>query len=109
MDDDVDDTGNAIQEYNRKYKRFWPLHIYTCQKIDFFGAKMYSVPSFQVHGSRILWVVSYLLLHVEPLWSIIYTPKMRRSKWQVYIMIYLTRIDYLFLIVELLVYSKYLA
>ena len=50
----VDDLGNAIQEYNRKYKTIWPLHIYPCQKIYFFGAKMYNVPSFQVCGSRIL-------------------------------------------------------
>ena len=39
IDDDVDDLGNVIQEYNQKYKRIWPLHIYPCQKIDFFGVK----------------------------------------------------------------------
>ena len=39
IDNDIDDLGNAIQEYNRKYKRIWPLHIYPCQKIDLFGAK----------------------------------------------------------------------
>ena len=67
IDNDVYDLSNAIQEYNRKYKRIWPLHIYPCQKIDLFGTKMYVVPYFQVSGSRMLWVVSYLLLHVEPL------------------------------------------
>ena len=40
IDDDVYDSGNAIQEYNQKFKRIWPLHIYPCQKIDLFGAKM---------------------------------------------------------------------
>ena len=54
IDNDIDDLGNAIQEYNRKYKRIWPLHIYPCQKIDFFGEKMHAVPYFQVRGSRIL-------------------------------------------------------
>ena len=67
IDNDVDYSGNAIQEYNRKYKRIWPLYIYPCQKIHFFGTKMYTVPSFQVRGSRMLWVVSYLLFHVESL------------------------------------------
>ena len=32
IDDDVDDSKNAIEEYNRKYKRIWLLHIYPCQK-----------------------------------------------------------------------------
>ena len=91
IDDDVDDLGNVIQEYNRKYKRIWPLHIYPYQKIDFFGAKMYTVPSFQVRGSRILWVFSYLPLHVEPLWDIISKSEMRRDEWQGYIMMYLTK------------------
>ena len=64
IDDDVYYSGNAIQEYNRKFKRIWPLHIYPCQKIDFFGKKRYAVPSFQVCESHMLWFVSYLLLHV---------------------------------------------
>ena len=54
IDDDVDEMGNVIQDYNRKYKTIWTLHIYPCQKIDFFGEKMYAVPYFQVRGSRIL-------------------------------------------------------
>ena len=61
----VDDSGSAIQEYNQKFKRIWMLHIYLCQKIDIFGGKMYAVPYFQFRGSRMLWVVSFLLLHVE--------------------------------------------
>ena len=71
IDYDVDDLGNAIQEYNLKYKGIWPLHIYPCQKIDFLGAKMYAVPYFQVCGSRMLWVFSSLIFHVEPLYNII--------------------------------------
>ena len=43
---DVDDSENAIQAYNLKYKIICPLHIYLCLKIDFFGAKMYDVPYF---------------------------------------------------------------
>ena len=39
VDNDVDDLGNAIHEYNQKYKIIWPLHIFPCQKIDFFGEK----------------------------------------------------------------------
>ena len=61
IEDDLDDSGNAIQEYNQNYKRIYPLHIYPCQKIDFFGAKMYAIPSFQVRGSRMIWVVSSLI------------------------------------------------
>ena len=30
IDDDVDDSGNTIQEYNQKFKRIYPLHIYSC-------------------------------------------------------------------------------
>ena len=76
IDDEVDDSGNAIQEYNQKFKRIWMLHIYPCQKIDFFDAKMYAVSYFQVYGSLMLWVVSYLIFHVEPLWNIIYKSEM---------------------------------
>ena len=57
IDNNVYNLVNEIQEYNQKFKRTWPLHIYPCQKIDFFGAKMYAVPSFQVRVSRMLWVV----------------------------------------------------
>ena len=46
IDNDVDDSGNAIQEYNLKCKIICPLHIYICQKIDLFGAEMYAVPYF---------------------------------------------------------------
>ena len=82
IDNDVDDFGNAIQEYNRKFKIIWPLHIYPCKKIDFFCAKKkYAVPYFQVRISRMLWVVSYLILHVEPLWNIILKSEIRISEW----------------------------
>ena len=67
----VDVFGNAIQEYNQNYKRIWPLHIHPCKKIYFFGTKMYDVTYFHVRGLWMLWVVSYLLLYVEPLWNII--------------------------------------
>ena len=79
IDGDVDNFGNTIQDYNQKYKIIWPLHIYLCQKIDFFGAKMYAVPYFQFRGSRMLWVVSSLLLRVEPPWDIISKSEIRRS------------------------------
>ena len=46
IDNDVDNSGNAIQEYNLKCKIIFPLHIYLYQKIDFFGAKIYAVPYF---------------------------------------------------------------
>ena len=91
IDNDVDDLVNAIQDYNRKYKRIWPLHIYLCQKIDLFGTKMYAVPYFQVRGSRMLWVVLSLLLHVEPLCNIILKSEMRKNECQVNIMIYITK------------------
>ena len=48
IDGDVDYSGNKIQEYNQKYKIIWPLHIYPCQKIYFFGTKMNAVPYIQV-------------------------------------------------------------
>ena len=66
------------------------MHIYLCQKIDFFGAKMYAVPYFQVNLSWMLWVVSSLLLHGEALWNIISKSEMRRSERQGYIIMYLT-------------------
>ena len=44
VDDDVYDLGNTIQECNRKFKIIWPLHIYSCHNIDFFGAKVNAVP-----------------------------------------------------------------
>ena len=67
IDYNVDDLGNAIQEYNLNNKIFWSLHIFSCQKTDFFGEKMYFVPSFTICRSRMIWAVSSLLLHVEPL------------------------------------------
>ena len=48
IDNDEDNVGNAIPECNKKFKKIRPLQIYPCQKIDFFGGKMYAVPSFQV-------------------------------------------------------------
>ena len=54
IDDDVDDDGNMLPEYSREFKRIWPLHIYPCQKINSYGAKMYAVPQFRVKGSRLL-------------------------------------------------------
>ena len=39
IDYNVDDLGNAIQEYNLNNKIFWLLHIFSCQKTDFFGEK----------------------------------------------------------------------
>ena len=80
IDYGVDDSGNEIQECNQKFKRIWTLHIYPCQKFYLFGTKMYAVPYFQVRRSRMLWVVSYLLFHVETLWDIISKSEMRRSE-----------------------------
>ena len=96
IDNDIDDQGNAIQEYNQKYKIIWSLHIYSCQKIYLCGAQMYAVPYFQVCGSQMLWVISSLLLHVEPLWNLISKSEMQRSEWQGYITMYLTNIAYLY-------------
>ena len=76
IDDAVDYLGNLIQEYNQKFKIFWPLNIYPCQKIDLFGAKMYAAPSFQVRTSQMIWFVSSLLFHVETLWNIILKSEM---------------------------------
>ena len=66
------------------------MYIYPCQKIDFFGAKIYAISYFQVLGSLILWVVSYLILHVESLCNIILKLEMQRSEFQGYIVMYLT-------------------
>ena len=52
---------------------------------------MYAVSYFQVCGSRMLWVVSYLLLHVEPMWNIITKSEIQISEQQVYIMMFLTK------------------
>eukprot|EP00957_Ditylum_brightwellii_P135460 10327922-Ditylum_brightwellii.AAC.1 len=46
-DDEEDEEGNPIPEYNRKFKRIWPLYIYPCQKNMSHGAKMYAIPSFK--------------------------------------------------------------
>ena len=46
IDNDVDDLDNKIQEYNEKFKIIRPLHIYSCQKIDFSGAIIYAAPYF---------------------------------------------------------------
>ena len=52
-DDDVDGLGNAIQEYNKKFKLIWPSHnIYPYQKINFFGANMYTFPYFQFNDHK---------------------------------------------------------
>ena len=91
--------GNEIQEYNQRFKRIWTLYIYPFQKIDLFGAKMYAVTYFEVRRSRMLWVVSSLIFHVEPLWNIISKSEIRKSEWQGYIMMHITKIAYLFLIV----------
>ena len=46
IDNDEDDLGNMIEEYNQKFKIIWLLHIYPCLKIDSFGAKIYPVTYF---------------------------------------------------------------
>ena len=90
IDCDEYDAGNMIPEYNKNIKRIWPLHIYPCQKIDFFGPKMYTVQYFQVCGSRIIWVVSSLNFHFKPLWNTNPKSEMQGSEWQEYIMTNLT-------------------
>ena len=91
IENDVDDLVNVIQENNLRFKIIWPFHIYPCQKIDFFGAKIYAVPYFQFSRSRMLWVVLYLILHVEPLCNIILKSKIQRSERKGYIMMYTTK------------------
>ena len=91
IDDDQDDLGNLLPEYNKKFKRIWPLYSYPCQKITSHGASMYAVPPFQVAGSSFLWTISSLLLHIESLWYIIAKGQMRRSEWQGYLLMYLTK------------------
>ena len=55
IDNNVDYLGNMIQDYNQKFKRIWPLHIYPCQKIDFFGEKNARCSIFSI-----LWITDYL-------------------------------------------------
>ena len=60
-------------------------------EILFIWCKMYSVPYFQVRGSRMLLVVSSLILHVEPLWNNLSKSEIRRGEWKGYIMMHLTK------------------
>ena len=52
---------------------------------------MYAVPYFQVRGSRMLWVISSLLFHVEPPWNMFLKSETRRSEWQGYTTMNLTK------------------
>lgn len=91
VDDDEDIDGNIVSTYSRKFKRSWPLYIYPCQKMDSHGAKMYPVPVYQVNDSKRLWVLSSLLLHVEPLWNAIATCEMKTSEWHGHLLTYLSK------------------
>ena len=52
---------------------------------------MYAVPYFQVRGTHMLWVISSLIFHVEPLKNIVLKSEMKKSECQGYIMMYLTK------------------
>jgi hypothetical protein len=52
---------------------------------------MYAVPYFKVAGTHLLWLLSSLLLHVEPLWTIIAKGVLRRSEWQGYLLMMLIK------------------
>ena len=90
----VDNTTNEHDhpiEYTRKFKRIWPSFLYPCQKMDSYGCRMYSTPVFKISGSKMLWVVSTLLLNTEPLWRAICSIQMRTSAWHGYLLVYLTK------------------
>ena len=92
IDNEIDESGNPKPETTKTFKRIWPWFIYPCQKLDDYGAKMYTVPVFQSNGSKILWLITSLLLHVEPLWNILAKQNnLRKSEWLGFILVYLTK------------------
>ena len=87
----IDDDDEIDEEYTRKFKRMWPLYLYPCQKMNSYGARLHCCPSYNVSGSKMLWLVSSLLLHIETLWGIVSQGEMRRSQWQGHVLVYLTK------------------
>ena len=92
IDNDHNEDGDLLDEYTRRFKRIWPFHIYPCQKYDQYGARMISIPYFQCNSSELLWLLSSLMLTIEPLWNTIATiNEFRRSKWYGYLLTFLTK------------------
>jgi hypothetical protein len=91
VDDDIDDDGELMAPYTKKFKRIWPLYIYPCQKLCKYGWKMHTVPVYQVANSRLLWLVSSLLIKVEAIWNILASSELKTSEWSGYLLMHLTK------------------
>ena len=91
VDDNIDENGNLIAPYPKKFKRIWPLYIYPCQKVNKYGWKMHSVPHYQVANSMILWLMSSLLIKVEAIWNILASSELKTSEWVGYLLMHLTK------------------
>ena len=91
IDDDIDEEGNLLCPYPKKFKRIWPLYIYPCQKVTKYGTKMLSVPLYSVPYSMLLWLTSSLLIKVETIWNILATSELKTSEWVGFLLMYLSK------------------
>ena len=76
-------------------KRNWIKSIIHCQKIDKggYGAWFPAVPSYQSNDrdSRVLWLLSGMIVCVKELWCLTDNVNMHVSKWHGWLLAYLTR------------------
>ena len=91
VDDDIDEDGELMAPYSKKFKHIWPLYIYPCQKVCKHGWKMHTVAVYQVTNSMLLWLVSSLLIKVEAIWNILALSELKTSEWIGYLLIHLTK------------------
>ena len=52
---------------------------------------MHTVPVYQVANSRLLWLVSSLLIKVEAIWNILASSELKTSEWSGYLLMHLTK------------------
>ena len=98
IDDRVtNDDGEPLPMTRVFFKKIWPSSIYPCQKMDSYGAMFVTVPSFNSKGAgcridtQMVWILSTLMTHVEPLWRLVSEVQLRKSRWHGWLLCYLTK------------------
>ena len=93
LDDRVDLEGNLLPEVIVKGKKFWAVSLFPCQKMCKWGAIFPTCPTYNSKGTNLekLWIVSGLMIGLEPLWRIVGDRDHRKSQWHGWVLLYLTK------------------
>ena len=75
-----------------KFNRYWPYHIYPCQKLSSFGVQVVTIPSFAAQGcTKLLWKLSALITTVEIVWQLFADATKTNDDWYGWLLAFLTK------------------